>query len=173
MRRFTCWARPSARIRLILLALSKPWAKKEGRYRHVLREIVAAGAAHAAGRNLGCPHRPLLLGALYQARSAACLGNPQGRPDRRHERARGAEGHEERRSGAAVHGFLALDRRSEGAGRKLVDSPTNKEVKVSDEVANNITYGDQTAKSLQLIPSAVTLDNRDKWLSEWNAKVGQ
>jgi putative spermidine/putrescine transport system substrate-binding protein len=56
---------------------------------------------------------------------------------------------------------------------KLVDSPTNKEVKVSDEVANNITYGDETAKSLQLIPSAVTLDNRDKWLSEWNAKVGQ
>lgn len=56
---------------------------------------------------------------------------------------------------------------------KLVDSPTNREVKVSDEVANNITYGDETAKSLQLIPSDVTLDNRDKWLSEWNAKVGQ
>ena len=56
---------------------------------------------------------------------------------------------------------------------KLVDSPTNKEVKVSDEVANNITYGDETARSLQLIPSDVTLDNRDKWLSEWNSKVGQ
>ena len=56
---------------------------------------------------------------------------------------------------------------------KLVDSPTNREVKVSEEVANNITYGDETAKSLQLIPSDVTLDNRDKWLSEWNAKVGQ
>jgi len=56
---------------------------------------------------------------------------------------------------------------------KLVDSPTNREVKVSDEVANNITYGDETARSLQLIPSDVTLDNRDKWLSEWNAKVGQ
>ena len=56
---------------------------------------------------------------------------------------------------------------------KLVDSPTNKEVKVSEEVANNITYGEETVKSLQLIPSAVSLDNRDKWLSEWNAKVGQ
>ena len=56
---------------------------------------------------------------------------------------------------------------------KLVDSPTNKQVKVSDEVANNITYGDETARSLQLIPSDVTLDNRDKWLSEWNSKVGQ
>lgn len=30
---------------------------------------------------------------------------------------------------------------------KLVDSPTNREVKVSDEVANNITYGDETAKA--------------------------
>ena len=56
---------------------------------------------------------------------------------------------------------------------KLVDSPTNKEVKVSEDVANNITYGEETVKSLQLIPSAVALDNRDKWLSEWNAKVGQ
>lgn len=56
---------------------------------------------------------------------------------------------------------------------KLVDSPANKEVKVSDEVANNITYGEETAKSLKLIPSAVALDNRDAWLSEWNAKVGQ
>jgi putative spermidine/putrescine transport system substrate-binding protein len=56
---------------------------------------------------------------------------------------------------------------------KLVDSPANKEVKVSDEVANNITYGEETAKSLQLIPSDVVLDNRDTWLKEWNAKIGQ
>jgi putative spermidine/putrescine transport system substrate-binding protein len=55
----------------------------------------------------------------------------------------------------------------------LVDSPANSEVKVSDEVANNITYGEETAKSLKLIPSDVALDNRDAWLSEWNAKVGQ
>ena len=56
---------------------------------------------------------------------------------------------------------------------KLVDSPTNKEVKVSEEVANNLTYGEETVKSLQLIPSATALDYRDKWVSEWNAKVGQ
>ncbi len=56
---------------------------------------------------------------------------------------------------------------------KLVDSPVNAEVKVSDEVANNITYGEQMAKSLKLIPSAVALDNREAWLSEWNAKVAQ
>ncbi|MCY1667076.1 ABC transporter substrate-binding protein [Rhizobium sp. SL86] len=56
---------------------------------------------------------------------------------------------------------------------KLIDSPANAEVKVSDEVANNITFGADTAKSLKLIPSDVALDYRDKWLSEWNSKVGQ
>lgn len=56
---------------------------------------------------------------------------------------------------------------------KLVDSPTNKEVKVSEEAANNLTYGEDTVKSLQLIPSATALDYRDKWVAEWNAKVGQ
>lgn len=56
---------------------------------------------------------------------------------------------------------------------KLVDSPANKEVKVSEAVANNITYGEDTAKSLKLIPSAVALDNRDAWLKTWNSTVGQ
>lgn len=55
----------------------------------------------------------------------------------------------------------------------LVDSPANSEVTVSDEVANNITFGAETAKTLTLLPSAVSLDNRDKWLAEWNAKVSQ
>jgi len=55
----------------------------------------------------------------------------------------------------------------------LVDSPANAEVKVSEEVANNITYGEDTAKNLKLIPSAVALDNRDAWLAEWNAKVAR
>jgi putative spermidine/putrescine transport system substrate-binding protein len=56
---------------------------------------------------------------------------------------------------------------------KLIDSPANKEVKVSEAAANNLTYGDDTAKSLKLIPSALALDNRGAWLSEWNDKVGQ
>jgi putative spermidine/putrescine transport system substrate-binding protein len=56
---------------------------------------------------------------------------------------------------------------------KLVDSPANKEVKVPDDVANNITYGEDTAKSLKLIPSAEALDERDTWVKEWNETVGQ
>lgn len=56
---------------------------------------------------------------------------------------------------------------------KLVDSPANAEVRVSDEVDQNITYGEETVKNLKLIPSSIALDNRDGWLSDWNAKVGQ
>jgi putative spermidine/putrescine transport system substrate-binding protein len=56
---------------------------------------------------------------------------------------------------------------------RLVDSPANKDVRVSPEIAGNLTYGEDTAKNLQLIPSHVALDYRDAWLKEWNAKVGQ
>jgi putative spermidine/putrescine transport system substrate-binding protein len=55
----------------------------------------------------------------------------------------------------------------------LVDSPANKDVEVSPEVAENITYGAETAANIKLIPSAVELANRENWLSEWNAKVQQ
>ncbi|MBX4927841.1 ABC transporter substrate-binding protein [Rhizobium binae] len=56
---------------------------------------------------------------------------------------------------------------------KLIDSPANREVKLSEAAANNLTYGEDTAKSLKLIPSAVALDNRAGWLKTWNEKVGQ
>ena len=56
---------------------------------------------------------------------------------------------------------------------KLIDSPANKDVKLPDDVAKNLTYGEDTAKSLKLIPSAVALDQRDSWVKEWNDKVGQ
>ncbi|EJT04197.1 ABC transporter substrate-binding protein [Rhizobium sp. CCGE 510] len=56
---------------------------------------------------------------------------------------------------------------------KLIDSPANREVKLSEAAANNLTYGEETAKSLKLIPSAVALDNRAGWLKTWNEKVGQ
>ncbi|EIM74242.1 extracellular solute-binding protein [Nitratireductor aquibiodomus RA22] len=55
----------------------------------------------------------------------------------------------------------------------LVDSPANAEVKVSDEIAENLTYGAETVESLQLLDPAVILDNRESWLSEWNAQIGQ
>jgi len=55
----------------------------------------------------------------------------------------------------------------------LVDSPSNSEVKVDAKIAANLTYGEDTVKTLNLLPPAVILDNREKWLAEWNAKVAQ
>ena len=55
----------------------------------------------------------------------------------------------------------------------LVDSPANSEVKVSEEIAENLTYGAETVESLQLLDPAVILDNRETWLSEWNSQIGQ
>ena len=55
----------------------------------------------------------------------------------------------------------------------LVDSPANKDVTVSDEIAANLTYGAETVDSLKLIPSDVALDHREEWLAEWNEQVGQ
>ncbi len=55
----------------------------------------------------------------------------------------------------------------------LVDSPANAEVTVPPEVAANLTYGEQTVKNLNLLPPAVILDNREKWLAEWNSEVAQ
>ena len=56
---------------------------------------------------------------------------------------------------------------------KLVDSPANKEVVVAPEIAENLTYGEETVMGLKLIPSAVALANREAWLSHWNEVVGQ
>lgn len=55
----------------------------------------------------------------------------------------------------------------------LVDSPANAQVTVSDEIAENLTYGAETVENLHLLPPAAILDNREAWLTEWNAKVGQ
>ena len=53
----------------------------------------------------------------------------------------------------------------------LIDSPANKEVKVSDEVAENLTYGADVINSLSIMPAADIIDQRDKWVEQWNAEV--
>lgn len=55
----------------------------------------------------------------------------------------------------------------------LVDSPVNKDVVVAPEIAENLTFGAETVNSLKLQSAESILDNRETWLSEWNAKVGQ
>ena len=55
----------------------------------------------------------------------------------------------------------------------LIDSPANAEVKVSDEVAANLTYGADTVAELDLLDPATILDNRETWLEVWNNSVVQ
>ena len=55
----------------------------------------------------------------------------------------------------------------------LVDSPANKEVKLPKEVADVLTYGADTAKSLNLISPAQHLLHRKTWVDGWNAKIAR
>lgn len=53
----------------------------------------------------------------------------------------------------------------------LIDSPANKEVKVSDEIAENLTYGADLINSLNILSPEAIIDSRDKWVEQWNAEV--
>lgn len=55
----------------------------------------------------------------------------------------------------------------------LIDSPANRDVKLEPAVADVLTYGEETAKALNVIPPDVLLANRDAWLAGWNAKVAR
>ena len=53
----------------------------------------------------------------------------------------------------------------------LIDSPANMEVKVSDEVAENLTYGADLINSLNILPPAEIIEKRDSWVEQWNTEV--
>lgn len=55
----------------------------------------------------------------------------------------------------------------------LVDSPVNREVKLSPEVAEVSTYGEQSLTRLNLIPPQAVLQHRGAWVAGWNAKVAR
>ena len=53
----------------------------------------------------------------------------------------------------------------------LIDSPANTEVVVSDEVADNLTYGAELINSLSILSPADIIDNREAWVEQWNTEV--
>jgi putative spermidine/putrescine transport system substrate-binding protein len=55
----------------------------------------------------------------------------------------------------------------------LIDSPANAEVVVSDEVADNLTYGADLINSLNIMSPADIIDNREAWVDQWNTEVIQ
>lgn len=55
----------------------------------------------------------------------------------------------------------------------LIDSPANMDVTVSDEVAENLTYGAELINSLNILDPAEIIANRDAWVEQWNTEVIQ
>lgn len=53
----------------------------------------------------------------------------------------------------------------------LIDSPANMDVKVSDEVAENLTYGAELINSLNILDPAKIIAERDGWVEQWNSEV--
>ncbi|MEM9230131.1 MAG: extracellular solute-binding protein [Pseudomonadota bacterium] len=55
----------------------------------------------------------------------------------------------------------------------LIDSPANMDVQVSDEVAENLTYGAELINSLNILDPAAIIAGRDAWVEQWNSEVIQ
>ncbi len=53
----------------------------------------------------------------------------------------------------------------------LIDSPANAEVVVSDEAADNLTYGADLINSLNILDPATIIANREAWVERWNKNV--
>jgi putative spermidine/putrescine transport system substrate-binding protein len=53
----------------------------------------------------------------------------------------------------------------------LIDSPANMDVVVSDDVADNLTYGAELINSLNILPPDQIIANRDAWVEQWNSEV--
>lgn len=53
----------------------------------------------------------------------------------------------------------------------LIDSPANTEVMVSEDVADNLTYGAELINSLNILDPAKIIDSREAWVEQWNTEV--
>jgi len=53
----------------------------------------------------------------------------------------------------------------------LIDSPANTEVMLSDEVADNLTYGAELINSLSILDPAEIINSREAWVEQWNTEV--
>ncbi len=53
----------------------------------------------------------------------------------------------------------------------LIDSPANMDVTLSDEIAENLTYGADLINSLNILPPSTIIAERDAWVDQWNTEV--
>ncbi|HEY8528540.1 MAG TPA: extracellular solute-binding protein [Paenibacillaceae bacterium] len=54
---------------------------------------------------------------------------------------------------------------------KLFMGPTNKEVRVPEEIANKIVYGEETVSKLQVLDWDYLLSKRAEWTQRWNTEI--
>lgn len=66
--------------------------------------------------------------------------------------------------------WISTEAQVEGA-KLLNDGPTNKEVKLSPEVAANVTYGDEAMKGIKTVDWDYLLTVRDQWIERWNKEI--
>lgn len=68
--------------------------------------------------------------------------------------------------------ILAVDVQ-ESQALDLVDSPTNMDVRVPDEVAGQLTYGDEIINSLVFLDEAELAERQEAWVERWNEIFSQ
>ena len=64
--------------------------------------------------------------------------------------------------------FIISQQVQSAMAEDLVDSPTNKEVTVSEDVAPLLTYGDEMMNSLIFLDQEKLNSYQDEWLNRWN-----
>lgn len=69
--------------------------------------------------------------------------------------------------------FVLSDDVQTAMAMSLVDSPANKYVEVSEEVANFLTYGKETIDQLIVLDIPYILEVRDAWVERWNREIAQ
>ena len=78
------------------------------------------------------------------------------------------------KNAALVHEFINFWLSTEvqtGLARDLVDSPTNKEVRLAPEQAELMTFGQEQVNAIQFLPPDVLLRERAGWVEKWNSKI--
>ncbi len=71
-----------------------------------------------------------------------------------------------------INFWISTEAQTEEA-QALNDGPTNKEVKLSPDVAKNVTYGEEAMKGIKTLDWDYLLTVRDQWVDRWNKEITQ
>lgn len=80
------------------------------------------------------------------------------------------------KNAALVHEFIDFWLSTEvqtNLAKALVDSPTNKEVRLPPEQAELMTYGQEQINAIRFLPPDAVLKERAAWVEKWNSKIAR